>query len=50
MGYLSMATVALALGGIATAWGIGRAVDFGAATIAIMSLATIVLAVAMRAE
>jgi MFS family permease len=50
VGYLSMATVALALGAVATAWGLGLAVDLGAAVITIMSVATFILAVASRAD
>jgi hypothetical protein len=49
-GYLSMGAVALVLGVVATAWGLGLAVDLGAAAITIMSIATLVLAVAMRAD
>jgi MFS family permease len=50
VGYLSMGAVALALGAVATARGLGLAVDLGAAAITIMSLATLVLAVATRAD
>jgi hypothetical protein len=45
-----MGAVALVLGVVATAWGLGLAVDLGAAAITIMSIATLVLAVAMRAD
>jgi hypothetical protein len=48
VGYLSMGALALALGVVATAWGLGLAVDMGAAAIAVMSIATLVLSVAMR--
>jgi hypothetical protein len=50
VGYLSMAAVALALGAVATAWGLRLAVYLGAAVITIMSIATLVLAVASRAD
>jgi MFS family permease len=48
VGYLSMGALALALGVVATAWGLGLAVDMGAAAIAVVSIATLVLSVAMR--
>jgi predicted MFS family arabinose efflux permease len=44
LGYLSMGTLALLLGAIATARGLGLAVDLGAAAIIFMNLATLVLA------
>jgi predicted MFS family arabinose efflux permease len=50
VGYLSMGSLALVLGVVATAWGLGFAVDLGAAAIAIVSLATLVLAVASRED
>lgn len=46
VGYLSMGIVAVALGAIATEWGLGIAVDLGAAAIGVVGLATLVLAVA----
>jgi predicted MFS family arabinose efflux permease len=42
--YLSMAALAILLGAIATMRGLGLAVDLGAATIILMSVATLVLA------
>jgi len=48
VGYLSMGALALVLGVTATALGLEFAVDLGAAAIAIVSLATLVLAVATR--
>jgi predicted MFS family arabinose efflux permease len=45
VGYLSMGALALVLGVVATAWGLGLAVDLGAAAITIVSLTTLVLAV-----
>jgi hypothetical protein len=50
VGYLSMAAVALVLGVVAKTWGLGFAVDLGAAAVTIMSIATLVLAVATRAD
>ena len=50
VGYLSMAALALVLGVVATAWGLGLAVDLGAAAIAIVSVATLGLTLAMRAD
>ena len=50
VGYLSMAAVALALGAVATSWGLKLAVDLGAVVITIMSIATFVLAVASRVD
>jgi MFS family permease len=44
VGYLSMGALALVLGVIATAWGLGLAVDLGAAAISMISIATLVLA------
>ena len=46
VGYLSMAALALVLGVVATAQGLGLAVDLGAAAIALVSVATLILAVA----
>jgi hypothetical protein len=48
LGYLSMAAVALVPGIVGKTWGLGFAVDLGAAGITIMSIATLVLAVAKR--
>ena len=44
LSYLSMAALGLALGAIATARGLGFAVDLGAAAIMLMNIATLVLA------
>ena len=44
VGYLSMGALALVLGVVATAWGLGLAVYLGAVVITIVSLATFVLA------
>jgi hypothetical protein len=44
LGYLSMGALALVLGAIATAWGLGLAVGLGAAAIILMNVATLVLA------
>jgi MFS family permease len=43
MGYLSMAALALVLGAVGTAWGLGLAIYLGATTITIVSLMTLVL-------
>jgi predicted MFS family arabinose efflux permease len=48
LAYLSMGAVALLLGAAATAWGLGLAVDFGTATIALLSLATLILIASTR--
>jgi MFS family permease len=48
VGYLSMGALALALGVVATASGLGLAVDLGAAAIALISIATLVLAATTR--
>ena len=48
MAYLSMGLVAIILGIVATRWGLRLAVDLGAAAIASLSLATLVLANATR--
>jgi MFS family permease len=50
VGYVSMGAVALVLGVVATAWGLGLAVDLGAAAITSMSIATLALAVTTRAD
>jgi predicted MFS family arabinose efflux permease len=47
LAYLSMGIVALALGAVATASGLGRAVNIGAAVIALLSLATLILATSL---
>ncbi len=44
VGYLSMGVLALVLGVVATIWGLGLAVNLGAAAIAMTSVATLVLA------
>jgi predicted MFS family arabinose efflux permease len=44
LAYLSMGAVAIALGAVATAWGLGLAVDLGAGVIGVLSLATLLLA------
>jgi MFS family permease len=46
VGYLSMGALALVLGVVATIWGLGLAVNLGAAAIAMTSVATLVLAAA----
>jgi MFS family permease len=43
VGYLSMGALALVLGVIATAWGLGLAVDVGAAVIILVNVGTLVL-------
>ena len=43
LGYLSMAALALLLGGVATRGGLGLAVELGAATIILMNIATLAL-------
>jgi MFS family permease len=43
MGYFSMAALALVLGAVGTAWGLGVAIYLGATTITIVSLVTLVL-------
>ena len=48
LAYLSMGSVALLLGAVATARGLGMAVDLGAGAIALLSLATLTLAGTMR--
>jgi predicted MFS family arabinose efflux permease len=47
LAYLSMGVLALILGAIATAHGLGFAVDLGAAAIILMNVATLVLAMTM---
>jgi MFS family permease len=44
LGYLSMGALALVLGAMATRWGLGLAVDLGAAAIILTNVATLVLA------
>ncbi len=48
LAYLSMGVVAIILGIAATGWGLRLAIDLGAAVIALLSLATLALASAMR--
>jgi hypothetical protein len=48
--YLSMGALALVLGIVATAWGLGLAVDLGAAVIALISIATLGFAIGTREE
>jgi MFS family permease len=48
--YLSLGTVALVLGAVATARGLDLAVDLGAGAIAALSLATLILAASIRAS
>jgi hypothetical protein len=48
LAYLSMAAVALGLGVVATAKGLGLAVNLGTGVIAALSLATLLLAASMR--
>jgi hypothetical protein len=43
-----MGTVAISLGLVATGWGLRLATDLGAGVIALLSLATLALATAMR--
>lgn len=50
LSYLSMGAVSLALGAIATARGLGLAVDLGAAAIILMNVATLVLTAAKIRE
>jgi predicted MFS family arabinose efflux permease len=47
--YLTLGVVALALGAIATAWGLGVAIQLGAAVITLLSAMTVVLVVSMCA-
>ena len=48
LAYLSMGMVAISLGIVATGWGLRLATDWGAGVIALLSLATLALATAMR--
>jgi predicted MFS family arabinose efflux permease len=50
VGYLSMAALALVLGAVATAWGLGFAIDLGATAITIVSLVTLVLTATPRPD
>jgi MFS family permease len=50
VGYLSMGALALVLGAVATAWGLEIAVDLGAATIAVVNIVTLVLAIYMPVD
>jgi hypothetical protein len=44
VGYLAMGAIALGLGSVATAWGLGRAVELGAPAMAALALAAALLA------
>jgi hypothetical protein len=48
LAYLSLGMVAISLGIVATGWGLRLATDLGAGVIALLSLATLALATAMR--
>ena len=48
LAYLSMGMVAISLGIVATGWGLRLATDLGVGVIALLSLATLALATAMR--
>jgi hypothetical protein len=48
LAYLSKSTVALVLGVVATARGLRLAVELGAGAIAVLSLATLILAISVR--
>jgi predicted MFS family arabinose efflux permease len=48
LAYLSMGAIAIVLGAVATAWGLALAVDLGAGAIAVLSLATLLLAASGR--
>jgi hypothetical protein len=48
LAYLSMGMVAISLGIVATGWGLRLATDLGTGVIALLSLATLALATAMR--
>ena len=48
LAYLSLGMVAISLGIVATGWGLHLATDLGAGIIALLSLATLALASAMR--
>jgi predicted MFS family arabinose efflux permease len=48
VGYLSMGVLALVLGVVATTWGLGLAVNLGAAAIALAGIATLVLATTLK--
>jgi MFS family permease len=50
VGYLSMAALALVLGAVATAWGLGVAIDLGAAAITLVNLVTLVLTATTRPD
>jgi hypothetical protein len=45
-----MGALALVLGAVATAWGLEIAVDLGAATIAVVNIVTLVLAIYMPVD
>jgi predicted MFS family arabinose efflux permease len=48
LSYLSMGATAVVLGAVATAWGLGLAIDLGAGVIALLSLSTLLLAASGR--
>ena len=48
VGYLSMGVLALVLGVVATTWGLGLAVNLGAAAIALTGIATLILAITLK--
>jgi MFS family permease len=48
VGYLSMGVLALVLGVVATIWGLGLAVNLGAAAIALTGIATLILAITLK--
>ena len=48
LAYLSISTVALVIGVVATARGLRLAVELGAGAIAVLSLATLILAISVR--
>jgi hypothetical protein len=50
LGYVSMGTLALLLGAVATARGLSLAVDLGATTVILMNVASLVLATANPAR
>jgi hypothetical protein len=50
LAYLSMGIIAIILGIVATGWGLRLAIDLGAGVVALLSLATLARASAMRAS
>jgi MFS family permease len=48
VGYLSMGVLALVLGVVATTWGLGLAVNLGAAAIALTGIATLIRAITLK--